>query len=430
MLRCVFILLSIFFSLSSMAEDKKSDLVLIALDGIGYDTLTEMYSGGYFRNFQRPIQMIATFPSISDPNWAQLINAPIEEGYTKAHFNPNYKDKNGVGQEVGSVLKHLTAPPAYEKKFDYKADDFIEHVAGVALMRESAEYRIDDLQKSLLEKSKPKHLSTAFIFSTDLLSHTEGKQSIIRYLKKLDKKLLNLRSEYLKKFNRTLDFIIVSDHGNFFTKPKHIDFKKTLEKNNWFWKPSLNKTNEYAFVAPEIISFGAFYTLPGSEQKFALDISKVAGVHTALALEKENVIRVYNKGVNITEIEIDPKKETVSYKVIQGHDPFEQIQLFKNKKMTWDEYFEKTLKTDYPNALVNAWEGFYKNARMPASVLVSAELGYVFTNLALEILTALSGINSTHGSFHKKETCGVFMSTIDYNRDSIRPKDLRGLLPQ
>ena len=128
------------------------------------------------------------------------------------------------------------------------------------------------------------------------------------------------------------------------------------------------------------------------------------------------------------KLRIDPKKETVSYKIIEGKDPFNQIELFKNKKLSWEDYFQKTLNHDYPNALVNAWEGFYKNAKMPASVLVSAELGYVFTNMALEILTALSGINSTHGSFHKNESRGVFMSTREYDKEAIRPKDLRTII--
>lgn len=419
MLRCLLFL----FCLSHSSDlPKSSDVLLLGFDGIGYETVMEMHRGGYFRAFERPIPMVASFPSISDPNWAHIMNTPVEPGYTKAHFFMGFKDKNGTGKEVGNVLKHITYTPGYEKKFDYKSASTLEHVMNVMWIKTTAHYWIDDLEKTLLDQKNPKSVYSAFVINTDFLSHVSGKKEILKYLKFVDEKVKDVRAKYLKKFGRTLDVVVVSDHGNEWVESKGIDLK-SLEQKDWHWNSKLSKNSDFAFVAPEIIAFGAFYVLPKQENKFAQELAKVKGVHVALALEKENVINVYSKK-GVTQVTADPVKRTVAYKVVSGEDPLEQINLFKKRKsaeMPWDEYFYNSQSTNYPNALVNAWEGFYKNAKLPAPVLASADAGYAFTNMTLEILTSLSGLHSMHGSFHKNQNYGVFMSTRPVNVEYVRP---------
>ncbi len=422
---------------STAVKIQDSDLLMVGFDGIGYETVMEMYRGGYFRDFQPPIPMVATFPSISDPNWAQIMSAPVEPSYTKAHFLMSYKDRNGVGKEVGNILKHITYTPAFEKKFNYKTESPLEHAMNVVWTKTTAHYWIDDLERTLLEQKNPKSPFSAFVVNTDFISHVSGKKETLKYLKFTEGKLKDLRKKYHEKFKRTLDFIIVSDHGNDWVEPKGIDLKP-LEKFGWHWNSQLAKPTEYAFVAPEIIAFGAFYVLPKQEKKFAQDLAKLKGIHVTLALEKENVINVYSKS-GATQISINPEKRKVGYKVLRGEDSLKQIALFKKTsgpnnsivksiELSWDEYFYSSQSTDFPNSLVNAWEGFYKNAKNPAPVLAAAERGYAFTNMTLEILTYLSGLHAMHGSFHKSEVYGVFMSTRPIPVEYIRPWEVRQYL--
>jgi hypothetical protein len=414
---------------STRSKNSNHYILLLGLDGISYQTAIKMHENGMFREFQRPIPMVATFPSISDPNWAHLVNAPIEKGFTKAGFDI---EKN---QEYGNLIDHLTAPPQYEKKFDFKAEGVFEHLMSMTWTETSALFWTDSLLRYLLEPKniKDKKITKAFIVNTDIISHVGGEKNVTQYLKALDSKIKKLQSDFKKEYSKNLEIVIVSDHGNHFQTPKSIDYKTALEKHGFFHKPTLEKSGkektDYTFVAPEIISFGAFYTLPGSEQKLAQSFTDISGVHVALAVgDKKNSILVYSKKGS-TEITIDPKNKKVSYKLISGMDPFDQIELFKSKtNLNFDEYFYKTLNSPYPNALVRAWEGFYKNSQIKPSVLVSAELGYVFTNLTLKILTAMSGVQSTHGSFHREESLGVVMSTLPLSEEAITSFDFEKLL--
>lgn len=433
-MRHIFTLLLIIFAFESSAAEKilKPHILLLGLDGISYQTVLKMHQSGHFSAFKKPIPMVATFPSISDPNWAHIMDAPLEKNYTRAGFEMSKNPDGSIGKEYGTIIDHLTKPPQFEKKFDFKAEGFFEHLMTMALSETSAFLWTEALTRYLLTSKniQGKSITKAFIINTDIISHVGGEKKVIEYLETLDQKIQSLRARFKEQYSRDLEVILVSDHGNHYKKPKIIDYKKPLEAKGFFQKTSLKEKTDYAFVAPEIIAFGAFYTLPGQENTFAKEFSQIEGVHVALALSEKNVIQVYSKNGH-SEIKVNPSKKTVSYKVLSGQDPFHHELYFKDKKeLSWTEYFNKTLWSDYPNALVRAWEGFNKNAQEPAPVLVSAKLGYVFTNMTLQILTAVSGVQSTHGSFHKEESFGLFMTTLPLTEEALTSFDVsKKLIP-
>src|SRR5690349_730583 len=75
-----------------LAHPVKTRILLIGLDGIGFETFRKLQNGGHFRDFRAPSPMVATFPSISDPNWARILGLPVEESYTKEHFTLSEND--------------------------------------------------------------------------------------------------------------------------------------------------------------------------------------------------------------------------------------------------------------------------------------------------------------------------------------------------
>lgn len=407
---------------SLVGTQEKPLLLLLGLDGISYQIAEELYDGGFFRNLQRPIPLVASFPSISDPNWAKIMNAPLEKSYTKAHFSKTKNPDGTIGQEVGTIINHLVAPPAYEKHFDFRPQGVFQHLMSVTWAQTSALYWMDSLSKILLKKENiKKDIYSAFIMNTDIIAHVGGKKDLIDYLQKVSKRLIKLQKDFKKKYNRKLEILIVSDHGNYFKKPIAIEFEKVLSAKKWNKKSSLKEPTDYGFVAPEIISFAAFYTLDNQEEKLAKLFTEIKGVHVSLTSKEKDKINVFSPNGQ-AEITVFPKEKSLSYRIINGADPFKHLKHFnKNKKLSFKDYFYATLEDPYPNALVRAWEAFYQNAQQPASVLVSPELGYVFTNATLELLTLLSGVNSSHGSFHREESLGLIFSSIKNKNEALEP---------
>lgn len=398
--------------------------LVLGLDGVGYQTMSRLYEGGYFREFFPPSPMVASFPSISDPNWALLMDAPLPESFTKAYFNSKRVTSTGVGAPEGSLLNHLTSPPAYEAGFDFKAEGAFQHLAIMTWTQTSALVWLDKLEKQILE-SKDKETYFAFIMNTDILAHVQGEKGLLEFLSHVDKQLRRIKQRILEKHGFELEITIVSDHGNHWVKPKDIDFESVLKSGGWEWQDTLAKPKDYGYVAPEIIAFAAFYTLPGQEESFAKRLSYIKDIEVSAFLSGPNQIDFYNdKERNQVRITVDPKTQTVSYRVLKGHDPLDQERFFKNKSIRWDDYFQESYTHQYPYAAVRIWEGFHTNSKSSASVLASPALGHVFSNRTLQMITAVRGLQGMHGSLNTEESLGVFMRT-QTQTGPIRPQDFR-----
>lgn len=403
--------------------------LVLGLDGVGFKTFKKLYDGGYFRSFNQPSQMVSSFPSISDPNWARLLGAPLSPGYTKSYFDMSVKTSGGQGQPVGSLITHLTSPPKYEEGFDFKAEGVMQHFAMMTWTETSALYWLDALERQFVE-TRDRDFFYAFIMNTDIIAHIQGEKPLMEYLVILDKRITRLREEMFKKYGYKLDVTIVSDHGNYFTKPQSINFEETLKKHGWSLVDTLSKKKDVGFVVPEIIAFGSFHCLAGNERDLARDLSESDGVHMTSYISEPNVVHVLSKGgSNETVIKVNPKNMTVQYSIIKGEDPLGQIKYFKDEgELSWKSYFIKSFDSNYPYSVVRIWEGFYKNNTQSSSVLVSPLLGRVFANQTLKMLTMMKGLASTHGSLHREETIGALLSTKD-SFPPIRPEDFSALIP-
>ncbi len=384
-------------------------ILLLGLDGIGFKTFKKMQEGGYFRSFRPVAPMVASFPSISDPNWAKIMRTPLEVSFTKEHFDRELRE--GKGEMKGGLMDHVFHPPGYESYFDYRPEGALQHLASMTYSETSGLYWLDALEKKLLEETKKK-IFTAFIVNTDFIAHTKGEMGILHYLRELDRKIIQLRERFFKNFGEKLEVVLVSDHGNVFLKPKAVDVDKVLQEDSWKLGEELKSDGDVVMVVPEILSFAPFFSRKGQEAKLAKSLSRVEGVHVALYLTGPfQVDFLAQNGRSHTRAQFDFKKSTVSYHVLKGEDPFQQIQYFKNGALNLNKYFQETLNDEYPNAIVRGFEGLTQNSLQKPSVLVSPLLGYVFSNKTLELITKILGLESVHGSFQREESQGIFVST-------------------
>ncbi|HEX4926217.1 MAG TPA: hypothetical protein VFV50_19140 [Bdellovibrionales bacterium] len=355
--------------------------------------------------------MVATFPSISDPNWARLLGVPVEVSYTKEHFDWDKTHADGArGHIIGGLIDQVQSPPQYEYFFDFKPEGFVAHLASIAWSVTTSVYWLNQLEKEFFASDKSRDFK-AFILNTDMIAHTKGEQNIMEFLNLLEERIKRIRERHLKERGQPLEVILISDHGNAFLSPKPILPAKSLERMGWDVRETLKEKTDVAFVFPEILSFAAMYCLEESRPKLASDMARVEGVQSAFYLAAPNTVEFHSLG-GVTRAAIDPGARTVRYEIIRGQDPFSQYPLFAKKRvLRFEEYFEATLDTAYPNAFVRAWEAFHINSEQKASVLVNPVLGYVFANRTLHLLTKFFGLKAVHGSLHRTETLGIVVST-------------------
>jgi predicted AlkP superfamily phosphohydrolase/phosphomutase len=408
-------------------------ILVLGLDGIPYSTFKKLQDGGHFRSFNNVSPMIASFPSISDPNWDHLLGLGPEPGFTKAFFDPTIKTEDGLGQENGSILAHFSKEPEYERAVDFKVDGALEHLSTFIWTDTMARYLLESLESNFFKFSKSgRDVYFALIINSDLLSHIEGELPLMKFLSEVEDRIDSIQNKYRKVYGRDLEVILVSDHGNAYFNPVDIEFQKPLENLGWKFRDTLSGSRDVAFYVPEILSFGAFYCLPASSRNLALDFSKVDRVQSTMYNDGKKIHILSGGGRNETTLEYDPAQKLINYTLVKGRDPLNQIQLFDHGKhskvMSDQKYFEKTAELEYPNALVRIWEGFNRNSKTKPNVLVNPLLGYVFGNGTLRFFTNIRGFSSSHGSLHRDESRGIFVSTAR-ELPTIRPQDFRKYVP-
>ncbi|MCC6276341.1 MAG: hypothetical protein IT289_00345 [Oligoflexia bacterium] len=424
LIMCTSLSLSSCTTKEPMLDGPVPKTLVLGLDGIPLRTFQKMQDGGYFRTFNPVAPMVASFPSISDPNWSRLYGLPPERGYTKAYFDPTVKTRNGQGREDGGLTSHFKRHPKYDLMSDFRLDGAWEHLSMLIWTETTAYYWLEALERDFF-KFRGRDTYFAIIINSDIMTHTLGEKRLMQYLEKVDQHTERLQRRYKEMYGQDLEVIMVSDHGNSFLYGEDVPYEESLNKQGWKVRATIAGPRDVAFYVPEMLSFGAFYCQPGSTRDLAQAMAQIPHVNVSAYLVSPSEIRIIGLGAQSeVQVTVDEAKQTVNYKVLRGQDPLNQATYFKKGPLSIDKYFVLSLKDTYPYAAVRLWEAFTKNSQTKPQVVVDPSYGYVFGNKALRLITEFRGFASTHGSLHHEQTMGIFASTRR-SLPAIRPDDFK-----
>jgi hypothetical protein len=392
--------------------------LFLGLDGIPHSMMQELQKAGHFRFLNNTNPYLATFPSISDPNWSRIMKTPIGQGYTKMFFDRT--QDGGQGKIVGGLIDHLKTETEYERAFDFKPDGFWEHATMMMWLETTAKYWLESLPRQYFETLDHKDTFSALIINTDLIAHTKGREALLKYLIEVESMLLKMMAKYNQMTGRQLKITLASDHGNDFIEPQLIRFEENLVSLGWRPSETISRSKDFVFLAPEILSFGAFYLNPKEAELFAKDLARTEGIEMTFFVNQRDSTKdtIEISAISKTgsaRFEVDFLNKKLRYLSVQKKDPFNHRKFFpkpfaisKSDWLAFEKYESLTMeKDDLPFALVRVAEAFSKNALQPADVLAHTERGWAFTNPTLEIVTKIKGLSSIHGSLRREESLGI-----------------------
>src|SRR2546421_168709 len=61
--------------------------LLLCLDGVPFDVVTEARSRGLFDNFNTPVRLLSPFPTLTNVALAQMLGATVPNGYESLYFD-------------------------------------------------------------------------------------------------------------------------------------------------------------------------------------------------------------------------------------------------------------------------------------------------------------------------------------------------------
>src|ERR1041385_8250471 len=94
--------------------------LLLCLDGVPFELVTEAQSRGLFDNFRAPARLLSPFPTLTNVALAQMLRASPPNGYESLYFDREAREqRGGISKYVGRRTPDKV-PSSYMDELDYQ----------------------------------------------------------------------------------------------------------------------------------------------------------------------------------------------------------------------------------------------------------------------------------------------------------------------
>lgn len=393
----------------SFAEDRPPRHLCFGVDAVPYSVFLEAQERGLFKDFRAPSRMISSFPSLTNYAWAVIMNTEKVEGYQAQYYH------FGLNRIVGRLF-HEVGKPSFANHYEYRDDSIFKKIKAYITSGGSIKGEMKHLAEEVLSSNQPR-LFFAFTEISDITAHMKGKKGLLRLLEILDRELVLIREEHLRKFNEPLEVTLLSDHGNTLLKGKIISVDKALKGHGFKLKKRLEGPDDVIYHNSGILSVACFYIR--EERRFELAKLLAAQPWADVVVtydKKEDVIYALSQK-GILAFEYSPARDEFKLRIVNGEDPLGLIQqeLSAGEWIPQSEVFEASIKTDFPDSLMRIQKGITgRDVNNPASILVSLKPGHESGSKFIKFFSHFKGRSGTHGSLNALDSIG-FISSTDYD---------------
>ena len=388
--------------------------LIIVVDGVGFDIVDEMYRNGELQNFLPPVPIINAFPSTTNPGLVEILapmGAPPARGYEDVYYDPFSNKMRGSLLDRFSRKQFIET--TFRGVFDYHPHQFrmtIEYAIPVLGPWINARVTMRRLKTKFQESDQP--VFFAYVASSDLAIHLNGKWLLQNLMRRLDKMAGELHTEA----GQPVEVIIFSDHGNQVRKWKKAKLQKALRRAGF--KISRKLKDERSVVLPQygLIATAILHTQPGKEADVAEALRHAEGVDLSVFRRGRRVIVVGREGKATITQRATPTGTRYRYQAGEG-DPLQLKDILKGLRrrgavdaegfVAEEDWLRATAGHVYPDPLRRLWQSFGW-VEQPASILVSLDDGYYTGSWLIDLFAIL---RATHGNLRQAQSRGVVLST-------------------
>ncbi|AMW05283.1 hypothetical protein GEMMAAP_11690 [Gemmatimonas phototrophica] len=403
--------------------------VVLALDGLDYRDLMAARARGRFAAFKEPARLVSTFPSISDIAWHAVFGVYPPAGYQRVFFSTRH---NAV---LGDALSAIR-PIEYEERMDYAFDTKFHHLGAYLISWPVARREVDDDVKYILST---RGRQTAYLYNVgpDALQHTRG--NVAQYLDHLDGRLTALQQEYQRRTGKTLEIVLLSDHGhNRAWEAAFIPIVEELAAQGFIASPAIASPNHVAFSVDGVTTGFGVFSHPDSVERVAQLLASVKGVDIVTSRRADSLYVVQRAGVDSLGADRTAlahvlwhrrgNVERYRYAPLRGdplalasrvarmqRDGAMDAQGFASAE-AWTRY---TADAEYPIAVVRIVHGHRDATRNPAPILVSLSDGFRVGLGMVSVANRMRPLGGTHGALSATNAVGVAMSNVTALHDDL-----------
>ena len=385
--------------------------LLLCLDGVPHKIIERAKERGLFDYFGTPTRLLSPFPTMTNVALSAMFRATPPAGYESLYFDRNDRQLHGGVRKYLGRRTPDKIPSSYMDELDYQeplAFEFLIYVAPETVWR-------TDMQRfhERFRAAPQTRDYFAFLKATDGLLHTQGPDRLNVALESLDKILKDIR----KFCGNETEIVMFSDHGMNLEKNRRISLVTHLRRKNFKVSAELKNGGRVVSIpAFGLCSYAAAYC--GDEAlipEVAAAVIEIRGVDFVVYRSEGGVMLQSSRGCARLERSADNR---YCYAPTIG-DPLELKPAMESLRTegkidaqgfaSIDDWFEKTSRHRYPNAVVN----IHKSISTPrvqhtADVLISMDDGYYY---GWSLFGKFVNLLATHGNALASSSNAFMMST-------------------
>lgn len=382
---------------------------IIALDGVPYALIEELYQKNCFRLFYPPSQVVTCFPGMTNPAFQRIFGGEKPVAYESSYFD---RQKN---LPLGGSDMYLSGQAAtWTRVLDYRCVfelDALCYIKPTVVFAQELQQMMDVFRRA------QGGTKIAYCAATAGLGTRGGKEAILGYLRTIDRLCEQIVYERRGKVRISL----LADHGHSSSGQGRISFAKQLKRNGYRLTDCLERTGDVVTVEFGLVTYAAYYT------------EDPAGVATVLLKDPATTIACYpitkndkttsGSGIVVQSADgkaiIQKRQDQFRYKIEYG-DPLELLgiikQLRQKGKVDSDGFiddrvlFAVTLNHTYPDPLRRIWLAFNGLVQKPADLIVCLKDEYVHGNPLF--YKVIGKVASTHGSLNQANSTTFAMTMM------------------
>ncbi len=413
---------------SAASQKPPKRRLVLALDGVPWQVIDEIRSGGHFRVFNKPARVISPFPTMTNIGMCAMLGAPRTLGYEQLYFDRERGRMCGGHVKYIKNRKQDPARRGYNHLLDYEEPmqfEFLVYVLPERIFTADLTRLLDAFKRSTAP------VFYAFLKSTDGIVHLGGREKLLPALAQLDTAL----SELYEDHRGELEIMVYSDHGNTIMPFKRVSMRTHLTGHGFNISNRINGRRSLIIPGFGLCSYAPIFTAAENRREVAEALTRLAGVDFSVFRSMDDAAATDLIGhAGHARIHYDRASRAFRYEQITG-DPLELAAIIErleaeglidNRGYAPDAvWFEATKDHLYPDALRNIWSSVRDHVESTADVLVSFKDGYCYGS---KLFGRLVTLVATHGSALRSTSYAFLMSTHRETDAHMRAEEARSLL--
>lgn len=394
---------------------------IVALDGVPYELVEELYQQGRFRLFYPPSRVVTCFPGMTNPAFQQVFGGKKPIAYESEYFD---RKRNRL---ISGNDLYLSGQAAnWAKSLDYRCSPKLD---ALGYIEPDLVFKYELQQITDVFRKTRKNTGIVYLMATAGLGTRGGREAILKYLRRIDQWCEQIVYERRGRVKISL----LADHGHSASGQGRASFKKLLKENGYRLTDRLEKPSDVVTVEFGLVSYAAYYT------------DDPAGVATALLTDPRTILTCYplvkeraaTDGLDVVvqttdgKATVRKKQGRFGYEVESG-DPLELSdiieQLRRKGKIDSDGFiddramFEATLNHIYPDPLRRVWQAFNGLVEKPADLVICLKDGWVHGSGLF--YSVIGKVASTHGSLNQSNSVTFAMTMLGELPPALRLEEV------